>query len=62
VRRDLNPTLALFGSQAALYHHEPHMSRVEYQIWMDYGTVTPFALAAFDGVPVAWAYLRPGGF
>jgi hypothetical protein len=26
---------------------------------MDYGTVTPFSLAAFDGVPVAWAYLRP---
>jgi 4-amino-4-deoxy-L-arabinose transferase-like glycosyltransferase len=59
VRPDLNPTLALHASQAALYHHEPHMSRVEYQIWMDYGTVTPFTLAAFDGVPVAWAYLRP---
>lgn len=59
VRRDLNPGLALVGSQVALYHHEPHMSRVEYQIWLDYGTVTPFTLAAFDGVPVAWAYLRP---
>jgi hypothetical protein len=34
------------------------MSRVEHQIWVDYGRLSPDAVAAFDGVPIAWAYLR----
>jgi 4-amino-4-deoxy-L-arabinose transferase-like glycosyltransferase len=59
VDRALRPTLAIPGSRLALYHHEPHMSRVEYQIWVDYGTLAPAVVADYDGVPVAWLYERP---
>jgi 4-amino-4-deoxy-L-arabinose transferase-like glycosyltransferase len=59
VRSDLRGTLAIHNSRLALYHHEPHMSRVEYQIWVDYGTLVPAAIADYDGVPVAWLYQRP---
>jgi hypothetical protein len=58
LRSDLRGTLDIASSDVALYHHEPHMSRVEHQIWLEYGTVSPDAIAAFDGVPVAWAYAR----
>jgi hypothetical protein len=59
LRGDLTGTLAIHDSSLALYHHEPHMGRVEYQIWVDYGTTTPSQIATYDGVPVAWAYERP---
>jgi hypothetical protein len=59
LRPDLRPTLDIATSDVALYHHEQHMSRVEHQIWVDYGTLAPSAIAAFDGVPVPWAYARP---
>lgn len=59
VRPDLRGTLAIHNSRLALYQHEPHMSRVEYQIWVDYGTLVPVAIADYDGVPVAWLYQRP---
>jgi hypothetical protein len=59
LRRDLRGTLDLAASDMALYHHEPHMGRVESQIWMLYGSVTPAAVATHDGVPVAWVYQRP---
>jgi len=55
----LRATLDIAESDVALYHHEPHMRRVEYQIWSDYGTVTPQAMVVLDGVPIAWAYERP---
>ena len=29
------------SSSFALYHHEEHMERVEYQIWVAYGTASP---------------------
>jgi len=58
LRADLRGSLDIAGSQLALYHHEPHMSRVEQQIWVDYGSVSPDAVVAFDGVPITWAYLR----
>jgi 4-amino-4-deoxy-L-arabinose transferase-like glycosyltransferase len=58
LRRDLRGTLDIAASDLALYHHEPHMSRVEQQIWLAYGSVAPDAIATFDGVPVAWAYAR----
>jgi hypothetical protein len=35
------------------------MGRVEYQIWVDYGTTVPSYIATYDGVPVAWVYERP---
>jgi 4-amino-4-deoxy-L-arabinose transferase-like glycosyltransferase len=59
VRRDVRPTLSIHASQLALYHHEPHMRRVEYQIWVDYGTARPNAMGLYDGVPVVWLYRRP---
>jgi len=57
--RNLRPTLAIHTSRLALYHHEPHMRRVEYEVWVDYGTRAPVAMGAYDGVPVAWLYERP---
>lgn len=59
VRRDLRPTLAIHTSQLALYHHEPHMGRVEYQVWVNYGTTRPAGMGLYDGVPVVWFYRRP---
>ncbi len=53
------PTLHLPSSDIALYHHEPHMGRVEYQIWEAFGTTTPTAIQGFQGVPVVWMYVRP---
>jgi hypothetical protein len=58
LRRDLRGSLNIAVSDVALYHHEPHMSRVEHQIWATYGTISPEAITTFDGVPIAWAYLR----
>jgi hypothetical protein len=58
LREDLRGSLSIAGSNLALYHHEPHMSRVEHQIWMDYGSVTPSAMLTHDGVPVTWIYQR----
>lgn len=57
----LRGSLAIHGSRLALYHHEPHMRRVEYEIWVDYGTRSPVAMGVYDGVPVAWLYERPRG-
>jgi hypothetical protein len=58
LRADLRPSLDIAASDVALYHHEPHMSRVEQQIWVDYASVAPDAIATFDGVPIAWGYRR----
>jgi hypothetical protein len=59
LRSDLRPWTSVAGSDLALYHHEQHMSRVEYMIWVDYGTVAPVRIAGLDGVPVVWLYERP---
>jgi len=58
VRRDLRGTLAIHASTLALYHHEEHMRRVEYQVWVDYGTVEPVEMRLHDGVPIVWLYER----
>jgi hypothetical protein len=60
LRSDLRGTLSIADSSIALYHHEPHMSRVEQQVWVTYGTAAPAYVGAFDGVPVIWVYARPG--
>jgi hypothetical protein len=60
IRKDLEGTLTLSESDVSLYHHEQHMARVEYQLWVDYGTVRPAHIGAFDGVPIVWVYVRPG--
>ena len=59
LRRDLRGAFAIDGSTLALYHHEKHMSGVEYQVWISYGTVRPDHVAGLDGVPVIWVYRRP---
>lgn len=59
LRTDISGTLDIASSDHALYHHEPHMRRVEYQIWVDYGTLRPSAIRAHHGVPVIWMYDRP---
>ncbi len=58
IRGDLHGTLSIAGSSIALYHHEPHMRRVEYQVWVDYGHDAPADVGTFDGVPVVWVYAR----
>ena len=58
LRSDLKPWWTVAGSKIALYHHEQHMSRVEYMIWADYGTAAPAYVATYDGVPVVWVYAR----
>lgn len=59
LRSDLRGSLHVAGSKLALYHHEPHMQKVEYQIWVDYGTTAPAEIGTHDGVPVVWVYRRP---
>jgi 4-amino-4-deoxy-L-arabinose transferase-like glycosyltransferase len=58
LNRTLYDTLSVADSDLALYHHEPHMGRVEYQIWAAYGSATPAAIGTFEGVPVIWMYER----
>jgi dolichyl-phosphate-mannose-protein mannosyltransferase len=59
LRGDIRPWPVVAGSKFALYHHEQHMSRVEYMVWVDYGTTAPAHVATFDGVPMIWVYERP---
>jgi 4-amino-4-deoxy-L-arabinose transferase-like glycosyltransferase len=56
--RNLYGTLSITESDLALYHHEPHMERVEYQIWSAYGKATPASIGVYQGVPVVWLYDR----
>ncbi|HEY6555955.1 MAG TPA: glycosyltransferase family 39 protein [Polyangiaceae bacterium] len=60
LRADLRSAWSIEASDFALYHHEPHMGKVEYQIWVAYGTTRPAHVVAHDGVPVIWVYARPG--
>lgn len=60
LRKDLRGAAAVDPSTMALYHHEKHMSGIEYQAWVAYGTVRPDHIAGLDGVPVLWVYRRPG--
>ncbi|MCA9596585.1 MAG: glycosyltransferase family 39 protein [Myxococcales bacterium] len=59
LRSDIRAGWTIEGSAFSLYHQEPHMQRVEQQIWMDYGTIQPVDIGAFHGVPVVWIYERP---
>ena len=58
LKSSLYGTNSVTESDLALYHHEPHMGRVEYQTWVAYGTATPAAIGAYQGVPVIWMYDR----
>jgi 4-amino-4-deoxy-L-arabinose transferase-like glycosyltransferase len=59
LRPDIVGSLRIHDSAFALYHHEPHMRRVEHQVWVDYGTTAPVRVGSYDGVPVIWIYQRP---
>jgi 4-amino-4-deoxy-L-arabinose transferase-like glycosyltransferase len=58
LNQSLSGTNSVTDSDLALYHHEPHMERVEYQTWAAYGTSTPTAIGTYEGVPVIWMYER----
>jgi 4-amino-4-deoxy-L-arabinose transferase-like glycosyltransferase len=58
LKKGLYGTNSVVDSDLALYQHEPHMGRVEYQIWAAYGTSTPIATGTYEGVPVVWLYER----
>jgi len=58
VRSDLRGGLSIPASDLALFHFEPHMRRVEYQTWLEYGHDAPAAIRAYDGVPIVWLYAR----
>ena len=58
LNKSLYGTNSVTESDLALYHHEPHMGRVEYQTWAAYGTATPVAVGSYQGVPVVWLYER----
>jgi len=58
VRADLRGTLSIPPSAVALFHYEPHMRRVEYQTWVEYGHDRPATIRTFDGVPIVWLYTR----
>ena len=60
LRADLRVAASPAGADAAIYHHEQHMSGVEQQIWIALGTTTPAAVRGLDGVPIVWLYLRRG--
>jgi hypothetical protein len=58
IRSDLRGTLSIPASSLALFHYEPHMRRVEYQTWIEYGHDAPAAIRTYDGVPIVWLYAR----
>jgi 4-amino-4-deoxy-L-arabinose transferase-like glycosyltransferase len=51
-------TSSITESDLAVYHHEPHMERVEYQVWATYGSSTPASVGTCEGVPVVWFFDR----
>ena len=59
LRSDIRATLRPQDADVALYHHEPHMSRVEVQLWVLFGTVAPATIGTYEGVPIVWIYERP---
>ncbi len=59
LRKGMHRQLGVAGSNIAVYHHEPHMLQVDYQIWTDYGVVAPGHVGHHNGVPIVWVYTRP---
>ena len=56
--KNLYGTASLTDWDLALYHHEPHMGRVEYQLWSSQGSATPASIGTCEGVPVIWLFDR----
>lgn len=58
VRPDLRGVGAPGEAQIALIQHELHMSEVDYNVWVAFGTVAPTFVVRHDGVPVVSIYAR----
>ena len=58
------PFLHGVGSPAeadfAIVHHEQHINEVDFNIWTEYGSVSPDYVLTHDGVPIISVYRRPG--
>jgi hypothetical protein len=59
VRPDLRGAGSPSDAQIALVQHELHMSEVDFQIWMAFGTDAPAYVVTHDGVPIVSVYQRP---
>lgn len=59
LRRDLRVVWRPSDADIAIYHHEPHMLKVEYQVWVAFNTIQPAWVGTHNGVPVIWIYKRP---
>ena len=59
VRSDLRVTMAPHEAMYSLVQHELHMSEVDYDIWVAYGTDAPVYVVTHDDVPIVSIYKRP---
>ncbi|MCA9644514.1 MAG: hypothetical protein KC492_27670, partial [Myxococcales bacterium] len=59
LRKDLHVVWRPSDADIAIYHHEPHMLKVEYQVWVAFNTIQPAWVGTHNGVPVIWIYKRP---
>ncbi len=57
IRPDLQAVGSPGEAQIAIVHHELHMSEVDYQEWVTFGTAPDYVLA-HDGVPIISVYRR----
>jgi 4-amino-4-deoxy-L-arabinose transferase-like glycosyltransferase len=48
-------------AEFALVHHEQHINEVDYNIWTEYGSVSPDFVLTHDGVPIISVYRRSLG-
>jgi hypothetical protein len=58
MRSDLRGVGAPGEAQIALIQHELHMSEVDYQVWVAFGTDAPAYVVTHDGVPIESVYAR----
>lgn len=52
IRSDIRGVGSPSESDFTIVHHELHMAEVDYNIWTDYGHVSPAFVLTHDGVPV----------
>lgn len=58
VRPDLHPVAYQSDAQIALTHHELHMSEVDHQTWVAFGSAIPAYVYTHDGVPIVSVYKK----
>ena len=57
--RGVVDTPNLVDADYALVHHEHHFADVDFQIWTAYGSVQPYYVLTYDGVPIISVYKNP---